>query len=52
MILLGVALEFGQQLIPSREFEVRDMFINCAGAFTGCAISILSCRIVSVVSGR
>ena len=30
MILLGVALEFGQKLVPGRSFEVGDMFINGA----------------------
>ena len=35
MILLGVALEFGQKLVPGRAFEVRDMFINGFGVLTG-----------------
>jgi VanZ family protein len=38
MILLGVALEFGQKLVPGRAFEIRDMFINGVGVFTGIAI--------------
>ena len=42
MILLGVALESGQKLVPGREFEIRDMFINGAGVLTGIAIGILS----------
>lgn len=46
MILLGVALEFGQKLVPGRSFEVGDMFINGAGVLTGIAIGILS-RVVS-----
>ena len=50
MILLGVALEFGQKLVPGREFEIRDMFINGAGVLTGFAIGILSRRVVPVVS--
>ena len=50
MILLGVALEFGQQLVPGREFEIRDMFINGAGVLTGFAIGILSRRIVPAAS--
>jgi VanZ family protein len=50
MILLGVALEFGQKLVPGRAFEIRDMFINGAGVLTGFAIGILSRRIVPVVS--
>jgi hypothetical protein len=40
MILLGVALEFGQKLVPGRAFEVRDMFINGFGVLTGIAIGI------------
>ena len=50
MILLGVTLEFGQQLVPGRGFEVRDMFINGAGVLTGFVIGILSRRIVPIVS--
>ena len=46
MILLGVTLEFGQKLVPGREFEVRDMFINGAGVLTGISIGILSRRMV------
>ena len=42
---VGVALEFGQKLMPGRAFEVRDMFINGAGVFTGIAIGSLSRRI-------
>jgi VanZ family protein len=48
-IVLGVALEFGQRLIPGRSFEVRDMFINGAGVLTGIAIGILSRRILPAV---
>jgi len=51
MILLGVALEFGQKLVPGREFEIRDMFINGFGCLTGMAIVILSRRIVPAVGG-
>jgi VanZ family protein len=51
MILLGVALEFGQKLVPGREFEIRDMCINGAGVLTGLAIGILSRRIFPVFSG-
>ena len=50
MILLGVALEFGQKLVPGRAFEVRDMFINGFGVLTGIAIGILSRRILPAVS--
>jgi VanZ family protein len=50
-ILLGVALEFGQKLVPGRGFEVRDMFINGAGVLAGTAIGILSRHMVPAVSG-
>ena len=40
----GVALEFAQQLVPGREFEIPDMFINGFGGLTGIAIGILSRR--------
>jgi VanZ family protein len=50
MILLGVTLEFGQKLVPGREFEIRDMFINGAGVLTGFTIGLLSRRIVPIVS--
>jgi VanZ family protein len=50
MIVLGVALEFGQKLVPGREFEIRDMFINGFGCLTGIAIAILSRRIVPAAS--
>jgi VanZ family protein len=50
MILLGIALEFGQKLVPGRAFEVRDMFINGFGVLTGIAISILSRRVVPALS--
>jgi VanZ family protein len=49
MILLGVALEFGQKLVPSREFEIRDMFINGAGVLAGIAVGFLSRRTVPAV---
>ena len=50
MILLGVALEFGQKLSPGRSCEIRDMFINGAGVLTGIAIGILSRRIIPLAS--
>ena len=50
IILLGVALEFGQKWVPGRDFEVRDMFINGFGVLTGIAIGILGRRIVPAVS--
>ena len=51
VILLGVGLEFGQKLVPGRGFEIRDMFINGFGCFTGIAIGILGRRIVPAISG-
>ena len=50
MILLGVALEFGQRLVPGRGFEIRDMFINAAGVLAGMALGILGRRFVQEVS--
>jgi len=50
MILLGVALEFGQRLVPGRGFEIRDMFINAAGVLAGMALGILGRRFVPEVS--
>jgi VanZ family protein len=50
MILLGVALEFGQKLVPGRSCEIRDMLINGAGVLTGIAIGILSRRNVPLAS--
>jgi len=50
MILLGVALEFGQKLVPGRAFEIRDMFINGFGVLTGIVIGILSRRLLPAVS--
>ena len=50
MILLGVALEFGQKLVPGRSCEIRDMVINGAGVLTGIAIGILGRRIIPAIS--
>ena len=50
IILLGVALEFGQKLVPGRGFELRDMFINGAGVLTGMVIGIFSRHIGPAVS--
>jgi len=44
MILLGIALEFGQKLIPGRSCESRDMFINSLGVLTGILIGLLASR--------
>lgn len=50
MILLGVALEFGQKLSPGRSCEIRDMFLNGAGVVTGIAIGFLSRRVIPLAS--
>jgi hypothetical protein len=47
MILLGVALEFGQKAVPGRSCEIRDMCINGGGVLTGIAIGIASRRIIA-----
>ena len=47
MVLLGVALEFGQKLVPGRSCEVRDMFINGTGVAAGIAIGIPGRRITA-----
>jgi VanZ family protein len=50
MILLGIALEFGQRLVPGRSFELRDMLINSFGVLTGIVIGILAARMSSASS--
>ena len=35
MILLGIALEFAQRLVPSRTFEVADRMANALGVSAG-----------------
>jgi VanZ family protein len=42
MILLGVALEFAQRLVPSRSYEVADMVANALGVFTGIALALVA----------
>jgi VanZ family protein len=51
MILLGVALEFGQKLVPGRSCEFGDMCINGAGVVTGVAIGMLNRHII-LAAGR
>ena len=41
MILLGVALEFAQRLVPSRSFEVADMVANALGVFAGIFLALV-----------
>ncbi|HEX8984992.1 MAG TPA: VanZ family protein [Bryobacteraceae bacterium] len=40
-IVLGVALEFAQRLVPGRSFEVADMLANALGVATGGALGML-----------
>lgn len=44
LIVLGVALEFVQKLVPGRGFEIRDIFINGFGVVTGIAIGLVTRR--------
>ena len=41
MVLLGVALEFAQRLVPLRSFEVGDMMANGMGVAAGMALALL-----------
>ncbi|MGE5647004.1 MAG: VanZ family protein [Acidobacteriota bacterium] len=41
MILLGIALEYGQTLVPGRSFDSADMAANAAGVFLGASIGLL-----------
>ena len=41
MILLGVALEFAQRLVPFRSFEVGDMIANALGVLAGMALALM-----------
>lgn len=41
MILLGIALEFGQRLVPSRSFELADMMANALGVFAGVVVALV-----------
>jgi VanZ family protein len=40
-ILLGVALEFAQRLVPSRSFEVADMVANTLGVSAGMVLALV-----------
>ncbi|MFO1035215.1 MAG: VanZ family protein [Geminicoccaceae bacterium] len=37
-VLVGIMLEFGQTLVPSRSFEVADMIANSAGVVAGSVV--------------
>ena len=41
MVLLGIALEFGQSLVPSRSFELADMMANALGVFAGIVVALV-----------
>lgn len=41
MILLGVALEFAQRLVPFRGFEVADMMANALGVLSGMLLALV-----------
>jgi hypothetical protein len=44
-IVLGVALEFTQELVPGRSFEFADMLANATGVVAGGTVGILARRI-------
>ena len=52
MILLGVALEFVQKLVPGRGFEVADMVANTLGTFAGIAAGLAARLAWRCVPGR
>lgn len=41
MLLMGVALEFGQLLTDGRSFEPKDIFANCIGLLAGLAVGFV-----------
>ncbi len=49
MILLGVALEFAQRLVPSRSFEVADMVANALGVLAGMLLALVAQASLRVV---
>lgn len=40
LILMGVALEFGQRLVPGRAFELGDMAANALGVLAGITLGL------------
>lgn len=40
-VLLGIALEFGQELLPDRSFEIADMAANTLGVLSGLTVGTL-----------
>ncbi len=52
MILLGIALEFVQRLVPGRSFEVADMVANALGVLTGVALGLLGRQLRSRLPGK
>jgi VanZ family protein len=49
MILLGVALEFAQRLVPSRSFEIADMVANALGVLAGIGLALVGRASMRVV---
>lgn len=52
MILLGIALEFLQRLVPGRSFGVADMVANALGVFAGVALGLLGRQLYSRLPGK
>ena len=42
MIPLGIAIEYGQSLIPSRSFELADMVANALGVSAGIVVALVA----------
>jgi VanZ family protein len=51
MILLGVALEFLQRLVPGRSFEVADMVANALGVLTGVTLGVIGRQLLRLPGG-
>jgi VanZ family protein len=51
-VLLGVALEFAQKLVPGRSFEIRDMIANALGVIGGLSMAIVYAKRRSVSGTR
>jgi VanZ family protein len=52
MILLGVALEFAQRVVPGRSFELGDITANTLGVLTGVAAGWAGRKIRSIAAVR
>ena len=51
-VVLGVLVEFGQNLVPGRTFEVRDMLADVCGVGGGVLIGLLIRRTPTTVPRR